>query len=726
METKQRYIVLLLLLILTLVGSWAGEAVQYPFRHLTTADGLLNNEIKGLSFDRQGILWVETQTGWNSWDGKDVKVVGENAAKPADARPSTANIRRWSNIILPATSHSKQQESAAEAANTILDVKDDGHGHLWIATDHEGVFIYDKSNKKFTNLVNAPNQPTTIAENHVSVIAIAKDGTVALGHIKKGVSIYKPSPFRLTHFQSTTWRNVSCVFEDSKHNIWVGTDGYGLFNVTRRDHYDIPGNIVVTLMEDMEGRLWIGTYKEGLLCMENGKVLHQYNKENSRLSDNNVYSLFQDKSGRIWIGTLFGWLQTFDPKTGEWTDYRKESNSESIVMDFAPDANGCLYAGTLWGVSHINTKTGKCEQLFSNHFGKPFLHADVQSLLKDSRGFLWIAHGKGITIWNLKNDSLYYLTKEQGLCDDVIRSLCEDTQGRVLVGTSNGLSVVTVSSKDGKTTFIFDNYTTDRGLLDNNISRHSIIRLHDGNLLMGSYEGYTLVNVTGKSNDIENMTPYEIGEEWTVWTSWQAIIIYIVLVLSILATYLLMRRARKKAIAKAIRKAQEIWAKNPMKDEQFVSVMASAVEQPSAEPVTTEPAQPAVDEKPEPKPVRKTIEVAPTEIEITSRDEELVKRAICIVEKHISDEFSVEDLSKEVGLTRGHLYKKLTALTGKTPVEFIRTIRMKRACQLLEQSGMQVSEVAYAVGYSSPKIFSRNFKAEMGMTPTEYMEKVKK
>lgn len=106
-----------------------------------------------------------------------------------------------------------------EVSNTILDVKDDGRGSLWIATDHAGVFIYNKAKHAFTNLVNSPSNPTTIAENHVSVIAIAKDGTVALGHIKKGVSIYKPSPFRLTHYQSTTWRNVSSVLEDSQHNL---------------------------------------------------------------------------------------------------------------------------------------------------------------------------------------------------------------------------------------------------------------------------------------------------------------------------------------------------------------------------------------------------------------------------------------------------------------------------------------------------------------------------
>lgn len=178
------------------------------------------------------------------------------------------------------------------------------------------------------------------------------------------------------------------MLEDSRHDLWIGTDGHGLFNVTQRDHYDIPGNIVVTLMEDREGQLWVGTYKEGLLCMQDGKVIHQYTKANSRLSDNNVYSLYQDGSGRIWIGTLFGWLQTLDPTIGRLTDHKREGKNESVVMDFAHERDGFLFAGTLWGLSRIDTNTGQCYQLFTNRSGKPFLKNDVQSLLKDCRGLL--------------------------------------------------------------------------------------------------------------------------------------------------------------------------------------------------------------------------------------------------------------------------------------------------------------------------------------------------
>lgn len=75
--------------------------MQYPFRHLTTDDGLLNNEIIGLQYDRHGILWIETQTGWNTWDGNAVKTVGKDIITPTEARTSTQNIQRWKNLALP-------------------------------------------------------------------------------------------------------------------------------------------------------------------------------------------------------------------------------------------------------------------------------------------------------------------------------------------------------------------------------------------------------------------------------------------------------------------------------------------------------------------------------------------------------------------------------------------------------------------------------------------------
>ena len=127
------------------------------------------------------------------------------------------------------------------------------------------------------------------------------------------------------------------------------------------------------------------------------------------------------------------------------------------------------------------------------------------------------------------------------------------------------------------------------------------------------------------------------------------------------------------------------------------------------------------------KKLQKKIDIKLSEIEITSKDEKLINKALSLVEEHMSNpDFSVEELSREIGMSRVHLYKKLLAITGKTPIEFIRTIRLKRAAQLLEKSQMSVSEVAYKVGFNNPKYFTKYFKTEFNMLPSVFMaEKMK-
>jgi AraC-like DNA-binding protein len=86
-----------------------------------------------------------------------------------------------------------------------------------------------------------------------------------------------------------------------------------------------------------------------------------------------------------------------------------------------------------------------------------------------------------------------------------------------------------------------------------------------------------------------------------------------------------------------------------------------------------------------------------------------------------NSEFSVEELSSYVGMSRGHLYKKLIMITGKSPLEFIRILRVKRGKQLLEQSQLNVSQIAYQIGLS-PKQFAKYFKEEFGYVPSEYIK----
>ena len=119
------------------------------------------------------------------------------------------------------------------------------------------------------------------------------------------------------------------------------------------------------------------------------------------------------------------------------------------------------------------------------------------------------------------------------------------------------------------------------------------------------------------------------------------------------------------------------------------------------------------------------IEIKPNEMTVSSLDEELISRVIAEVEANIGNpSYSVVQLSAAVGMTRGTLYKKLMAIVGKSPLEFIRIVRLKRGKSLLDQGRTNVSEVADKVGFS-PKMFAQYFREMYGNTPSDYLKRQK-
>ncbi|WP_010181494.1 hybrid sensor histidine kinase/response regulator transcription factor [Aquimarina agarilytica] len=122
-----------------------------------------------------------------------------------------------------------------------------------------------------------------------------------------------------------------------------------------------------------------------------------------------------------------------------------------------------------------------------------------------------------------------------------------------------------------------------------------------------------------------------------------------------------------------------------------------------------------------------TVSLEPSEITVTSVDEKFMKRAMGIVEDHMMDtEFSVETLVAEMGMSRSNLYLKLKEITGLSSSEFIRSVRLKRAVQLIKKSDMSVKEIMYMTGFNTASYFSKCFKKQYGMVPSEYVKTYKK
>ncbi len=120
---------------------------------------------------------------------------------------------------------------------------------------------------------------------------------------------------------------------------------------------------------------------------------------------------------------------------------------------------------------------------------------------------------------------------------------------------------------------------------------------------------------------------------------------------------------------------------------------------------------------------QKQVQVVASEPEAAPVEDDFVRRALAYVELNLSDpDLSVEGLSREMFMSRAALYKKLFTLTGQTPAEFIRQIRLQRAKQLLGRGATTVAEVAYQVGFNNPKNFAKIFKETYGELPSSYLK----
>lgn len=118
---------------------------------------------------------------------------------------------------------------------------------------------------------------------------------------------------------------------------------------------------------------------------------------------------------------------------------------------------------------------------------------------------------------------------------------------------------------------------------------------------------------------------------------------------------------------------------------------------------------------------RSKMEINISNLNYQTSDEEFLNNAMQCVERHIQEsEFDTVQMANELHISRSTLSRKCKVISGCTPLEFIRNIKLKYACALLKKKTISISEVAYATGFSSPKYFTKCFKEEFGMTPTEY------
>lgn len=343
-----------------------------------------------------------------------------------------------------------------------------------------------------------------LPQNSVQAIAQTADGYVWLG-TQDGLARFDGVRFTVWNKENTPQikhNNIRALRESKNGCLWVGTDS-GLCCYKNRNWTSygaaegISNEIVSSICEGSDGKIWIGTWGGGLNCLQNGEI-SVFNSEQG-LSNDFVAAVHEDRAGNVWVGTYGGGLNCL--KDGKFTVYStSEGLSHDRLRSILEDREGNLWIGTRGG--GLNLFRDDRFTIYTTENG--LSNDSVWSLFEDSKGVLWIGtYGGGLN--RFENGHFTSFTTAQGLSDDFVWSIGEDREGGLWIGTGGGgLNRL----HDGK----FFAYTTRDGLVHD--IAWSLFEDEQANLWVGTYGGGLSVLQNGEwtSFTTENGLPNNFVE----------------------------------------------------------------------------------------------------------------------------------------------------------------------------------------------------------------------
>jgi signal transduction histidine kinase/ligand-binding sensor domain-containing protein/DNA-binding response OmpR family regulator len=381
---------------------------------------------------------------------------------------NTAN-QNISRYKLPATNYNIE---------TIIS---DSKGSIWMGDDYG---LYHLTNKKTFQYQNDENNECSLSETSVKIIFEDNQKNLWVGCSQGGLNLtLSDTPFEhYKHYADTpnslSKNSISSVLEDSKGNVWIGYYTMGIdvwnrkSNTIRSYSYDanqtdgIGKGTVFEIFEDREGIIWIGTYEGGLQSFDLTTKkfrTYKYDPANSQsISGNDVRSIVEDHEGNLWLAIHGHGVNKFDRKTHAAerfnADYDHWMNTlaNDWVFVLCADNNGNIWAGSVFGVSVLYK--GAKNFISYSKSNSNLSHNQVRSLMQDHENKIWIGTENGLNLFDSEKRSFKLVSEKDGLPNSMINGILEDASGSLWISTNKGLSRYSPS----KNTFI--NYKVLDGL----------------------------------------------------------------------------------------------------------------------------------------------------------------------------------------------------------------------------------------------------------------------
>lgn len=400
--------------------------------------------------------------------------------------------------------------------NIIRGIVQDNAGMIWVGTDHGGINVINKKDFSIHYILNKEEDPKSLAQNSITALLKDADGIIWIGTYKKGISYYHELINRFPLYKhsllnkgSLPYEDVNRFVEDEHANLWIGTNGGGLIYFDRQKNTysqylhepanpnSISSNVIVSMFIDHEKKLWIGTYYGGLNSFD-GKRFTRYThnpSDPSSISDQNVWEIFEDSKQRLWVGTLSKGLDLFDRKTNSFTHYKPgDANSVQAryISAIAEDKEGNVWFGSDFGLSILEHETGRFVFHVADKNDQNTISSNsVLDIHTDTKGRTWIGTHGGLNYFDAATNKFHHFTEEDGLPHNSILTI-EEADGKLWLGTPNGISCATITQTDKGLTVSFRNYDETDGLQGKQFNENASYKTRKGELIFGGANGFNI------------------------------------------------------------------------------------------------------------------------------------------------------------------------------------------------------------------------------------------
>ena len=384
--------------------------------------------------------------------------------------------------------------TGASQNNAIRDMIDDRRGNIWIATDHLGLFTYNKKTGTITAMRHQRHQMQSLASDNVTCLTTDRDGTIWVGHLKTGLS-YTSDANNIMQPHALQCGDILALAYDTSGNLWMGTDGDGIY-IGKADgsivKTTLPNITVMTLLSDGQGGMWAGTYNQGLYHMPDAGRWKRYATDDGTFPSETVWTLASDNEGNIWTSSPIGKTVVFNPKD-ESARVVTNSSGDDIRGNAVRYDDGTMYIASVYGLWNYNLKSGDCNVSFGNK--KETLQWMSQMIIDvtvdKQQELMMLTHPDGITVFDMKQDTLYYIRRN----DDVIKGMIRDIDGTYWFCTTSGsVSGILPKRKADGIEFIRHNFLPNAGMPQFYFNGDAMTCSPQGEILMGGTEGYMSIN----------------------------------------------------------------------------------------------------------------------------------------------------------------------------------------------------------------------------------------